>query len=203
MPPPDALAELAAAVHQLRADAASSHHDADPAEDVSDRLPVGPVPRLRWTSSAQWHLTLAVLGEVDDAVVTKLRPRLERAAARHPAQRLAIAGAGAFPSPHKARVLWAGLRADNRALASLAASVAAGARRAGAPPGDEGRRFTAHLTMARCRDAADLSRLTTALAGFAGQTWTADSVRLVRSYLSTGAPRYETVGEWPLRPEPA
>jgi 2'-5' RNA ligase len=202
VPPPGALAELEAAIHQLRADAAASHDDADPAEAATDPLPVGPVPRLRWTSSEQWHLTLAFLGEVDDAVVTKLRPRLQRAAARHPAQRLAIAGAGAFPSPRKARVLWARLRADNRALAALAASVAAGARRAGAPPGDEGRRFTAHLTLARCRDAADLSRFTTALASFAGQEWTADSVRLVRSHLSAGAPRYETVGEWPLRPEP-
>ncbi len=202
VPPPGALAELATAVHQLRAEAAPRHGDADPAEAGVDPRRAGTEPRLRWTSTEQWHLTLAFLGEVDDSVMTKLRPRLQRAAARHPVQRLAIAGAGAFPSPHKARVLWAGLRADNRAIAALAASVAAGARRAGAPSPDEGRRFTAHLTLARCRDTADLSHFTTGLAGFAGQEWTADLVRLVRSYLSAGAPRYETVGEWPLRPEP-
>jgi RNA 2',3'-cyclic 3'-phosphodiesterase len=190
VPPPPALAELSAAVDQLRAEAAGP-------------VPSGAGQQLRWTSSGQWHLTLAFLGEVEDAVLAKLRPRLERAVARHPAQRLAIAGAGAFPSPRRARVLWAGLRADNRALGALAASVAAAARRAGAPSPDEGRRFKAHLTLARCRDVADLSSLATELAGFAGQEWTADSVRLVRSYLSTGAPHYETVGEWPLRPEPA
>ena len=189
VPPPAALAELSAAVARLR--------------DGADPLQSGAGQRLRWTSSEQWHLTLAFLGEVDDPVVRKLRPRLERAAARHPAQRLAIAGAGAFPTPRKARVLWAGLRADNRALGALAASVAAAARRAGAPSPDEDRRFKAHLTLARCRDTADLSRFTTALAGFAGQDWTAASVRLVRSYLSTGQPRYEAAGEWPLRPGPA
>jgi 2'-5' RNA ligase len=188
VPPPSALAELGAAVDQLRARA-----DSQP-------LPVN--QQLRWTSSEQWHLTLAFLGEVDDVVVAKLRPRLERAAARHPAQRLAIAGGGAFPSARNARILWAGLRADNRALSGLAGSVAAAARRAGAPSPDEDRRFKGHLTLARCRDAADLSHLTTALADFAGQEWTADSVRLVRSYLSAGPSRYETAGAWPLLAEP-
>ncbi len=197
MPPPSALAELSAVVDELRA-------QADPLAAGDTPLePSGTVQRLRWSSSDQWHLTLAFLGEVDEAVLVRLRPRLERAAARHPAQRLAISGGGAFPSPRKARVLWAGFRADNRALSALAASVAAAARRAGAPSPDEERRFRAHLTLARGRDVADLSHLTAALAGFAGQEWTADSVRLVRSFLSTGPPRYETAGEWPLRPWPA
>ena len=208
VPPPSALAELSAAVDQLRAEADPRYNGAVPVGDHALPGQADPVPsaagqRLRWTSSGQWHLTLAFLGEVDDAVLAKLRPRLERAVARHPAQRLAIAGAGAFPTPRKARVLWAGLRADNRALGALAASVAAAARRAGAPSPDEDRRLKPHLTLARCRDTADLSSFTSALAGFAGQEWTADSVRLVRSYLSAAAPRYETAGEWPLRPEPA
>ncbi len=210
MPPPAALAELSLLVDQLRTQADPLCASVPPGGVEAglvpadgDPKPVAPAQRLRWTSSEQWHLTLAFLGEVDDAVVAKLRPRLERAVARHPAQRLAIAGGGAFPSPRKARVLWAGLRADNRTLGALAASVAAAARRAGAPSPDEERRFRAHLTLARCRDITDLSGLTTTLAGFAGQAWTADSVRLVRSYLSTGPPRYETAGEWPLKPEPA
>jgi RNA 2',3'-cyclic 3'-phosphodiesterase len=200
-PPCAAVAELEAAVDQLRADPARSD-DGTPSRGARTELTGDPVRRLRWTSSEQWHLTLAFLGEVDDAVLVKLRPRLARAVSRHSALRLAIAGAGAFPRPHKARVLWAGLRADNRALAALAASVAAAARRAGAPSSDEGRRFTAHLTLARCRDDADLSRFTTALAGFAGQEWTAESVRLIRSHLSAGPPSYVTIGEWPLRRQP-
>jgi len=193
VPPPFALAELSAVVDHLRAQTGPPPSDAE-------EQPAGTIQRLRWTSSEQWHLTLAFLGEVDDGVLAKLRPRLERAAARHPAQRLAITGGGAFPSARKARVLWAGLRADNRALGALAASVAAAARRAGGPSPDDDRRFKAHLTLARSRDVADLSHLTTALAGFAGQEWSADSVRLIRSFLSAGPPRYEIVGEWPLRP---
>ena len=129
----------------------------------------------------------------------ELSTRLERAARRYPRQQLAIAGAGAFPSPARAKVLWVGIRADTpRTLASLAASVAAGARRAGAPPPDEGRKYSPHLTLARCRQPANVTALTVALAGFSTASWTAESVHLVRSYLGSGPPQYEDVGEWPL-----
>jgi RNA 2',3'-cyclic 3'-phosphodiesterase len=181
VPPESALAELAAAVEPLRT-----------AE-----------PDLRWAGTEAWHLTLAFLGEVGEPVLPELTARLGRAAGRHDSQQLSIAGAGAFPGRARARVLWAGIRGDARALSELAASVAAGARRAGAPPSDEGRKYRPHLTLARCRQPRDVSALTDALAGFSGSVWTAGSIRLVRSHLpgsSGAAPRYEDVGAWPLRP---
>ena len=57
---------------------------------------------------------------------------------------LSLASAGAFPSPARANVLWTGLSGDRKALGELAMSVSAGARRAGAPPPDEGRRYRPH-----------------------------------------------------------
>jgi 2'-5' RNA ligase len=175
-PPAGVLAQLGAAVQPLQAT----------------------VPELRWTTSSAWHLTLAFLGEVDEAVLPELITRLERAARRHAHQQLAIAGGGAFPSPARAKVLWAGIRADKPALASLAASVAAGARRAGAPPPDEGRAYSPHLTLARCRQPANVAALTAALADFSSADWTAESIHLVRSHTGSGPPRYEDLGAWPL-----
>jgi len=176
VPPAAALAELRSAVDPLRLRA----------------------PELRWTGTQSWHLTLAFLGEVSEPIVPELSVRLERAARRHPPQRLAIAGGGAFPSVRRAQVLWAGFSADNRALAALAASVAAGARRAGVPLREEARTYRPHLTLARCREAADVSGLTQELSGFSGSPWVADSIRLVRSFLTGGPPRYEDIGSWPL-----
>ena len=161
-------------------------------------------PALRWTGMPAWHLTLAFLGEVGDDTAAALGPRLERAAGRHPGLPVSLAGGGAFPGPARARVLWTGFRGDHRALAALAASVAAGARRAGAPPPDEGRKYSPHLTIARCREPADVSPLTAALTAFSGTEWTASSIHLVRSYLDGGRPsRYEDVAEWPLAASPA
>jgi RNA 2',3'-cyclic 3'-phosphodiesterase len=153
---------------------------------------------LRWTSRDAWHVTLAFLGQVEEPAAVRLMPRLERAARRHHALRLAFSGAGAFPSPARASVLWSGLCGDRGALARLAGSVAAAASRAGAPPPDQGRRFRPHLTLARCRMPADVTELVAALAGYQGQPWTADRVHLIRSHLGA-APRYVTLASWPLR----
>ena len=162
-------------------------------------------PGLRWTGPQAWHVTLAFLGEVNEAVVPELRTRLGRAARRHDAPVLSVAGAGAFPSPRSARVLWAGIAAGpsgGAALAALARSVAAGARRAGAPPPDEGRRYRPHLTLARCRLPADVRPLVDALAPFAGAGWTAAEIHLISSRPAAAPaapPRYVTEGTWPLR----
>jgi 2'-5' RNA ligase len=154
---------------------------------------------LRWTNREAWHVTLAFLGDVDASAAARLLPRLERAALRHRMFRLAFSGAGAFPAPARANVLWTGLSGDRAALARLAQSVAAGAGRAGAPPPDHGRRFRPHLTLARCPVSADVTELVVALAGYQGQQWTADRIHLVRSRLgATERPRYVTLGSWPL-----
>src|SRR5215472_9182874 len=140
-PPPDALAELDAAVAPLRAG----------------------WPELRWTGQDRWHVTIAFLGEVAEGKLDELAVRLGRAAGRHQAQRLWIGHGGAFPSQRRARVLISRVEGDQPALAALAASVAAGARRSGAPPPDEGRRFRPHLTLARCRQPTDVSAVVDAL----------------------------------------
>jgi RNA 2',3'-cyclic 3'-phosphodiesterase len=154
---------------------------------------------LRWTSREAWHLTLAFLGQVDQAAAARLLPRLERAARRHHGFRLAFTGAGAFPTAARANVLWCGVSGDRLALAHLAASVAAGASRAGAPPPDRGRRFQPHLTLARCRTPADVTELVAGLEGYRGPAWTADRIHLVHSRLGASEqPRYTTLASWPL-----
>jgi RNA 2',3'-cyclic 3'-phosphodiesterase len=183
LPPQDALGELEAAVAPLR-----------PAW-----------PDLRWAGQDRWHLTLAFLGEVADLRLDGLRERLARAASRHNGMRVRIGRGGAFPSPGKARVLCAHIQGEQpelNTLRVLAASVAAGARRAGAPPPDEGRKYRPHVTLARSRRPADLSALTEALAGYRGTAWNVTHVELIRS--QTGPrPQYQTIGSWPLRLPPA
>jgi|SRR5580658_2062079 2'-5' RNA ligase len=178
-PPASALAELEEAVAPLRRD----------------------WPDLRWASQDRWHVTLAFLGEVAEPRLDELAVRLERAASRHPGQRLVIGNGGAFPSPSRARVLIAhiqGQDADLAGLTRLAGSVAAAARRAGAPPPDEGRRYRPHLTLARCRQPTDLSELVRTLPAGSGRPWSPTEICLIQSQ-NGPQPRYDTLGGWPLR----
>jgi 2'-5' RNA ligase len=155
-------------------------------------------PELRWSGPELQHLTLAFLGEVAEDRLEALAPRLERAARRHRACPLSLAGGGAFPGPASGTVLWAGVSGDRRVLEGLAQSVQAGARRAGAAPPDDGRRFRPHLTLARSRTAADLRPLVAVLAGYQGPEWTAGVITLFASHAGAGAPRYEALFSWGL-----
>ncbi|MHB1594140.1 MAG: RNA 2',3'-cyclic phosphodiesterase [Streptosporangiaceae bacterium] len=181
--PAGALAELEAAVARLRPD----------------------WPGLRWTGPDRWHVTVAFLGEVAESRLDRLAPRLARAAGRHAPQQVRVGSAGAFPAASRARVLWAGIEGGPDAmtgLSALAVSVAAGARRAGAPSPDEGRRYRPHLTLARTRRPEDLGPLVAELAGFSGSPFAADRIELIESRLA-GDQAYVTIDSWPLTGTPA
>jgi 2'-5' RNA ligase len=152
---------------------------------------------LRWTGRELWHLTLAFLGEVGEETVPLLLPGLAGAAGRNRAFTLSVAGGGAFSNPARAHVLWSGMSGDSRALAELAATVAAAAREAGIAPPDAYRGFTPHLTLARCRAPVDVREIVDRLDRYQGPRWTAEEIYLIRSTLS-GQPRYETLETWKL-----
>ncbi|MDT0388349.1 RNA 2',3'-cyclic phosphodiesterase [Streptomyces dubilierae] len=154
---------------------------------------------MRWTGRPGWHFTLAFYGEVGDALVPELSARLERAAHRTAPFPLAVRGGGQFGH---GRALWAGAEGDLATLRLLAERAEAAARKAGVPMGEH-RRYKAHLTVARSREARDTRPYLDALAGFTGRTWTVDELVLVRSNLPTSGvpgeqPRYEPVGRWAL-----
>jgi len=183
LPPPHAVAELAAALAPLH------------------RLPGA--DRLRWTRPADWHLTLAFLGEVGDELRPALAERLARSAHRHRAHTLRLAGGGRFDD----QVLWTAASGDEPAeaeLLGLARSVRAGARRAGAPA-DEDHAFRSHLTLARTPRSASvaLRPYADALAAFEGTPWQVREIALVvsrppRSGVPGERPHYETAAVWPL-----
>ncbi|KAF3466027.1 RNA 2',3'-cyclic phosphodiesterase [Streptomyces sp. Tu 3180] len=180
LPPEDVVHELAAEVALLR------------------KLPGA--DGLRWTGRPGWHFTLAFYGEVDDELVPGLTARLERAASRTGPFELALSGGGQFGH---GRALWAGADGDLRTMRLLAERAEAAARKAGVPM-EEHRRYKAHLTVARSREAVDTRPYLEALHGFRSRTWTVDELVLVRSNLpksgvSGEQPRYEAVARRPLR----
>ena len=157
-------------------------------------------PHLRWVSPELWHVTLAFLGNVDEELLPGLRTLLARTAAGHEAREVSFAGAGAFPSAGRASVFWVGVRGPEEGrgrpvFARLAGSIAAGVEKLGVP--QDRKRFHPHLTLARCRERTDLRDLVDGMAVFAGRTWRADAVHLMRSHLGRTV-RYESLAAWPL-----
>jgi RNA 2',3'-cyclic 3'-phosphodiesterase len=158
-------------------------------------------PGFRWTAPDQWHITLAFMGNVADRHLDDLVERLGRAASRRTAMDLAVAGAGAFPNPARAKVLYAGIDAGEHAadLRHLAVGVRAAATKAGAAA--EGGRFHPHLTLARLGRPAEATRWIRVLDSYRGPRWTATDVTLIESHLGEGPrrrPRYEVLDTFAL-----
>jgi 2'-5' RNA ligase len=177
-PPADALDELEAAVAPLRSSC----------------------PDLRWTGRQNWHVTLAFLGQVDDAVGDKLGPALGEAVAAEPAGLVSLGPAGSFPKDRTwANVLWVDVKDQDGFLGRLAATVGEVAGKVGAPP-DRQKEYKSHLTLGRCRNAAKVGPLVAKLAGFRGRPWLAGEIQLFQSHLRPQwpEPRYEDLGRWPL-----
>lgn len=175
-------------------------HLAAAVADVRTGCPADLDSALTWTLPTQWHLTLAFLGEVDSAAADRLGRRLARLARRHEPMGLAVAGAGCFGSARRARVLWAGIRAEREPLPRLAAGVVAAAGRERIAVAGQ-RRYHPHLTLARARQPTDVRPLTERLAAYEGPEWTADSFALVRSRLAAGPggrAMHEPLTSWPL-----
>jgi 2'-5' RNA ligase len=166
----------------------------DLAEFLGPRQEAG--PGLRWTLPEQWHLTLAFMPDVSDRHLDDLSARLTRAAARRRSFGARLAGAGAFPNPARAKVLYVGVEtaADREDLPRLATGVRAAAAKAGADP--QGGRFTAHLTLARSGRSIEATRWLRVLDAYRGPAWRAEEVALIASHLGEGPrnrPRYEVV----------
>jgi 2'-5' RNA ligase len=154
----------------------------DEALDALERVlaPVRSVapPRLSWARRAQWHLTLQFLGKVRD--VDALVRALESGLSGRRPPLLGLGGAGAFPSPARASVLWVGLDQGGDDAGALAAAVAGVNAALGYVA--EVRPFTPHVTVARARRPLPVGALLASIGdGPIGRAWDARDVVLMES----------------------
>jgi len=101
---------------------------------------------VRWVLVDNIHLTLKFLGDVSLANVEMLKKILKTEVNEHHAFEISVGGLGAFPSPHRPRVVWVGLEAPSELMAVQNGVESAMARLGYAR---EERPFSAHLTLGR------------------------------------------------------
>jgi 2'-5' RNA ligase len=151
-------------------------------------------PRARWVPPENQHVTLKFLGSTPPRLVDRVTERLREVAAVHAPVSVRVRGVGAFPSPGRARVLWAGLDDGDARVAELAPALDL------ALAGEferEHRAFHPHLTVARSDPPLALPG---AFEGTVLQSepFEVDHLVLFRSHLRRPAPRYEVLASVPL-----
>jgi 2'-5' RNA ligase len=143
----------------------------------------------------QLHATLRFLGDVDEGLVGRLGDVMRASVEGVPPFTIKFAGAGAFPSPKKARVVWIGMRGAGP-LEAIAASLERSVVGLGLP--SEGRAFRPHVTCARAKGDRMLKGLETILTRWADAEFGSmevASIALKRSVLTPTGPIYTDVHE--------
>ena len=170
--------------------------------EATRELAAGLSPRaVAWTRPEQIHLTLNFLGSVERGKVEGFQRAVEAACGRAGPIPLQARGLGCFPSPVRARVIWAGLSGNVTALEALKGALDESLAPLGFVP--ETRPFQPHLTLGRVKllNGGDRRHLTATLPKWRETdfgAWTAERVDLMQSVLSPGGAEYAMVQSFPL-----
>jgi 2'-5' RNA ligase len=161
------------------------------------------IPSARWSSSQPFHMTLAFLGDVPDSDLNPVCLAVAQASSPFAAFELRLEGVGAFPSPARPRVIWAGLTApDDSPLFDVQKSIVRSLTRVGYRPDDQ--RFTPHATLGRIRQdrhgprPADVSPTLDPYRNWSGGTFNVSEVITFGSTLTSQGPIYAPLARAPL-----
>jgi 2'-5' RNA ligase len=141
---------------------------------------------LRWTTQAQFHLTLRFLGTVEAQRAGALTDALREACRGFAPLQLRAEGIGFFPDARRPRVVWVGMQDRDGLLPRVQGAVQAATRDFTAEAPEE--RFMGHVTVGRIKaiQRSEEKALAGMGAGMAKRLfgeWTAREVELVRSEL--------------------
>jgi RNA 2',3'-cyclic 3'-phosphodiesterase len=158
------------------------------------------IPEVRWVDPAGLHVTLAFLGELDNAQLEAATQAAATVAGVHASFALRLAGIGTFGSARSPRVVWVGLAGEKTSLIALQSAVADALAARGFPR--EARPFSPHLTLARIKKPLSDDALAT-LARVQHEpppdaTWRADAISVMKSELLRPVARYTALSRWPL-----
>ncbi|HEV2236938.1 MAG TPA: RNA 2',3'-cyclic phosphodiesterase [Ktedonobacterales bacterium] len=164
------------------------------------------IPAARWVDPAGLHLTLAFLGELDDARLAEVAPAAAEAAAGVAPFTLNVGALGTFGRPRAPRVIWAGVSGELRPLGALHRRLGDALARRGFAL--EARPYAPHLTLARVATPLppeQLDQLVALLAEAArhppdAPTIPATFVSVMRSELLRPVARYTRLTAVPLAP---
>jgi 2'-5' RNA ligase len=168
------------------------------------------IPGCRWTTSQPFHATVAFLGDVRDRDLNEVCKAVEGGvvagaeSGAFEALEVRLQGLGAFPSPAKARVVWAGMTAPSlQPLLDLQQSIVRALARAGYRPDDQ--RFHPHVTLGRIKSnrsgGCDVTEAVERCRGWAGGSFTVTDITTFASTPGPSGPVYAPLGRARLGPK--
>ena len=158
----------------------------------------GGLPGAKWIDVENHHITLRFIGDVDERTADEIAEELSRVKRRRFEVRIegVMAFGGRQPHSLVAKV------APSAALSELQSEHERICQRLGLPA--EPRRFTPHVTIARCKGVAHeaVAEWLALRGGFSGGAFEVERFVLYSSKASRGGGPYVIEGEWGLEADP-
>jgi 2'-5' RNA ligase len=159
-----------------------------------------PIDGVRWTETANLHLTLRFIGDVSQDTADEIQVALSDV--QSPPFSLQLNGVGTFPAnPRKPpRIIWAGL-SNPPAIQSLHEKIEKTVSDLGPTP--DNRPYTPHITLGRVKSADDptiaaIRQFIERSAGFHSEAFIPAEFLLMQSQLSPSGSKYTALARYPL-----
>jgi 2'-5' RNA ligase len=159
---------------------------------------------VKWATSESMHITLLFLGEVDDRELHTVCRAVKDIAASEPPFALRVAGVGAFPTPRRPKIMWAGITDGAEPLQRLNAALEERMLALGCYRKEE-RGYTPHLTLGRLKGDSDSFALASEIPkrlAWDGGTTMVDEVLVYSSETNRDGPVYTVIGRGSLARKP-
>ena len=127
---------------------------------VLDRL-MGYDVRVKWVKIGNMHITLKFLGDTEEKILPDLYTAISESINDQRAFDISLESLGCFPNAHRPRVIWVGIKDGYDNLRELSQNIDRAVKPFGFRP--EKRKFSAHLTLGRVKDAGNIESLTSDL----------------------------------------
>jgi 2'-5' RNA ligase len=152
--------------------------------------------RVKWVKIDNVHVTLKFLGDTDDEILPDLYGAIGDAVSNQKAFDLSLEKLGCFPNAHRPRVIWVGIKDGYDGLRELSREIERAVEPFGFKP--EKRKFSAHLTIGRVKDARNIESLTRDVSGidFSSSATTVSKVVFYQSTLRPQGPIYTSLKEF-------
>ncbi|WP_420393928.1 RNA 2',3'-cyclic phosphodiesterase [Acuticoccus sp.] len=155
----------------------------------------GGLRNARFVDPENYHVTLRFIGDVDERTADEAADALSRI--RRAPLEVRLSGLGSFGNKRQPHAVWVRVEPTPE-LVELQAEQERILQRMGLPA--DTRRFTPHVTVARCRGASsrEVADWLSLRGGFAAPPFVADAFALLSSRASVGGGPYLTEDVYPL-----
>jgi RNA 2',3'-cyclic 3'-phosphodiesterase len=159
---------------------------------------------VKWVAPESMHVTLLFLGEVDDRELHAVCKAVQAVAEGEPPFPLRVSGVGAFPTPRRPKILWAGITEGTEPLRRLNAAMEERMLELGCYRKEE-RGYNPHLTLGRVKGDAEAFKLAAEIpkrGDWEGGRFAVDEVLVFSSEMDRDGPVYTVIGRATLTGRP-